>query len=274
MARICKEPIQKANVLRIAEPPHLPTQIVHPRAQTFNLMMKDAVQNTDVEACTLAINSVEVKMLMDSGATNLFISKSIIDRLNCVAYPLESNLIIEVENQERVTADRTCSNCDIIIEGRHFSADLILLKLGEFDIFFGMDWLANHDTQIECRNKKVKLRTKDGAEVIFQGKKQDKKFLTATQTRRLLRQGCEAYLAYVKDVEKESLKIEDIPMVKEFPDVFPDKLTGLPPDQEIEFTIDLAPGMEPVSKAPYRMAPIEMKELAKQLQELLDKGVI
>ncbi|XP_074342387.1 uncharacterized protein LOC141679926 [Apium graveolens] len=131
-----------------------------------------------------------------------------------------------------------------------------------------MDWLANHDAQIECRSKKVKFRTKDGTEVIFKGKKQDRKFLTAFQAKRLLQQGCQAYLAHVKDAEKVSLKIEDIPVVKEFPDVFPGELPGLPLHREIEFTIDLAPGMKPVSKAPYRMVPFEMKELVIQLQEL------
>ena len=90
----------------------------------------------------------------------------------------------------------------------------------------------------------------------------------------MLRQGCEAYLANVVDVGKETPKIEDIAVVNDFSDVFPDELPGLPPDREIEFSIDLAPGTEPVSKAPYRMAPIEMKELDIQLQELLEKGVI
>ena len=80
------------------------------------------------------------------------------------------------------------------------------------------------------------------------------------QTKRLLQQGCEMYIAYVLDTEKGSPKIEDIPVVCEFPDVFPDELPGLPPDWEIEFTIDLTPGTEPVSKAPYRMTPLEMKE--------------
>ena len=89
------------------------------------------------------------------------------------------------------------------------------------------------------------------------------------QTKRLLRQGCEAYIAYVTDQSREIVKLEDIPVVNEFPDVFPDELPGLPPDREIEFAIDLAPGTEPVSKAPYRMAPVEMKELATQLQDLL-----
>ena len=82
------------------------------------------------------------------------------------------------------------------------------------------------------------------------------------QTKRLLRHGCEMYIAYVLDTEKGSPKIKDIPVVCEFPDDFPDELPGLLPDREIEFTIDLAPGTEPVSKAPYRMAPVEMKELS------------
>ena len=76
------------------------------------------------------------------------------------------------------------------------------------------------------------------------------------------------------DLDKKIPKIEDVPVVNEFPDVFPDELPGLPPDKEIESAIDLAPGTEPVSKAPYRMAPVEMKELATQLQDLLEKGVI
>ncbi|KAL8155190.1 hypothetical protein AgCh_000534 [Apium graveolens] len=245
MARNCKEPVQKANVLRIAGPPSLPEPSAQPRARIFNMTMKDAVQDVDVIAGMLVINSVEVKVLMDSGATRSFIYESILDKLNCVAYPLEPNLIIEVSNQEKVIGSKVCPDCDVAMEA-----------------------------QIECKSKKVKLRTKDGEEVIFKEKRQEKKFLTAIEARRLIRQGRKVYLAHVMDVEKESVRIEDIPIVRNYPDVFPDELPGLPPDREIEFTIDLAPGMEPVSKAPYRMAPVEMKELAAQLQELLEKGVI
>ncbi|KAL8156048.1 hypothetical protein AgCh_001214 [Apium graveolens] len=274
MARNCKEPVQKANVLRIVGPSSLPAPSAQPGARTFNMTMKDAVQDVDVVAGMLVINSVEVKVLMNSGATRSFISESILDKLNCVAYPLEPNLIIEVANKEKVIVNKVCPDCDMVIEGRHFSADLIPFKLGEFEVILGMDWLSNHEAQIECKSKKVNLRTKDGEEVIFKGKRQEKKFLTAIETRRLLRQGCEVYLAHVKYMEKESVRIEDIPIVRDFPDVFLDELPGLPADREIEFMIDLAPGTKPVSKAPYRMALVEMKELATQLQELLDKGVI
>ncbi|XP_074336733.1 uncharacterized protein LOC141673904 [Apium graveolens] len=199
---------------------------------------------------------------MDSGATRSFIAESVIARLKCVAYPLEPNLIREAANQERVTAKRICPICDRIIEGRHFSTDLIIFKLREFDVLLWMDWFSNHYVQIEYRSNKVKLETKDGIEVIFKGKKQEEKFLMAIQMKRLLRHGCEAYLVHMKDVKKESFRIEDIPVVKYFPDKFPDELPGLPPDREVEFMIYLAPGTKSISKAPYQMAPVEIKELA------------
>ncbi|KAL8125846.1 hypothetical protein AgCh_013227 [Apium graveolens] len=94
------------------------------------------------------------------------------------------------------------------------------------------------------------------------------------QAKRLLRKGNEAFLAYVEDTKKEVPIIQDIPVVKKFEDVFPENLPGLPPDREIEFAIELAPGTTPVSKSLYRLAPVEMKELASQLQELLDNGMI
>ena len=80
------------------------------------------------------------------------------------------------------------------------------------------------------------------------------------------------YLAYVIDIEVSEQKLEDILVVREFPDVFPKELPGLPLDREVEFSIDILPGTSPVSKAPYRMAPTKLKELKVQLQELLDKG--
>ena len=76
------------------------------------------------------------------------------------------------------------------------------------------------------------------------------------------------------DSKKGQIKLEDIPVVKEFPDVFPKKLPGLPPEREVDPSIEILSGMTLISKAPYRMAPIELKELKTQLQELLDKGFV
>ncbi|KAL8124185.1 hypothetical protein AgCh_011991 [Apium graveolens] len=101
-----------------------------------------------------------------------------------------------------------------------------------------MDWLSNNEAQIDCEQKRVKIRVQNEKEVVF------------------------------KDTKKEVPNIQDIPVVNELEDVFPENLPGLPPDQEIEFAIELVPGATPVSKAPYRLAPVEMKALASQLLTL------
>ena len=114
----------------------------------------------------------------------------------------------------------------------------------------------------------------EGRKSYSKGNDRLKSFLTMAQKKRLLRKGIEPYLAYVVDTDREIPRLQDIPVDNEFEGVFPEDLPGLPPDREIEFAIDLAPGTAPVSKAPYRLALVEMKELATQLQELLEKGMI
>ncbi|KAI3822213.1 hypothetical protein L1987_09799 [Smallanthus sonchifolius] len=89
-----------------------------------------------------------------------------------------------------------------------------------------------------------------------------------------MRRGCEAYLAYAIDDRMKPKELKDVPVVCNFTEVFPEDLPGVPPDREIEFQIDLLPGAEPVAKAPYRLAPSEMKELMSQLEELTEKEFI
>nr|GFB71091.1 DNA/RNA polymerases superfamily protein [Tanacetum cinerariifolium] len=98
--------------------------------------------------------------------------------------------------------------------------------------------------------------------------------ISALQARTLLSHGCEGFLATIHDTTSDVPSIHDQPIVSEFPDVFPDKLPGIPPVREVDFNIELIPGAEPISKASYRMALIELKELKDQLQELLERGFI
>ncbi|CAL2244317.1 unnamed protein product [Prunus armeniaca] len=97
---------------------------------------------------------------------------------------------------------------------------------------------------------------------------------SAIRAKRLLKKGCVGYLAHIIDTQESTLNLEDIPVVCEFLDVFPDDLPGLPPQRETEFTIELLPGTNPIHQAPYRMAPAELRELKTQLQELVDLGFI
>ncbi|GJR86893.1 putative reverse transcriptase domain-containing protein [Tanacetum coccineum] len=93
-----------------------------------------------------------------------------------------------------------------------------------------------------------------------------------------MEKGFPIFLAHVtaKEVEDKSEKkrLEDVPIVQDFPEVFPEDLPGLPPTRQVEFQIDLVPGAAPVARAPYQLAPSEMKELSEQLKELSDKGFI
>ena len=98
--------------------------------------------------------------------------------------------------------------------------------------------------------------------------------ILAMQARRLLRKGCEAFLALVLDSKRGQIELENILVVKYFLDVFPEELPGIAPVREVDLSIEILPGTTPTSRAPHRMDPTELKELKMQLQELLDKGFI
>ncbi|GKA81569.1 putative reverse transcriptase domain-containing protein [Tanacetum coccineum] len=120
----------------------------------------------------------------------------------------------------------------------------MVIELGGFDIIIGMDWLSRYDATILCGEKKY------------------------------IEKGGELFLAQVTEQEPKEKRLEDVPVIRDFPEVFPEDLPGLPPPRQVEFRIDLILGAAPVARAPYRLAPSEMKELSKQLQELLEKGFI
>ena len=120
------------------------------------------------------------------------------------------------------------------------------------------------------------LKCPDLSEVTIQGIRSESvpKIMSAMKARRFLRKGCEAFLALILDSKREQVNLENIPVIREFLDVFPEELPGVPPDREVDLSIEVVQGTTPISRAPYRMAPTELKELKTQLQELLDKGFV
>ena len=94
------------------------------------------------------------------------------------------------------------------------------------------------------------------------------------QVRRFIRKEYEAFLALILESKRSQVDVEKIPIVREFPDVFPEELPGIPLEREVDLSIEIMPRTTPVSRAPYRMALAELKELRVQLQELLDKGFV
>ena len=120
------------------------------------------------------------------------------------------------------------------------------------------------------------LRTPSGKEVTFIGERLNhlSNVISATTARTMVRKGCEAYLAYVIDTKKAEPSFSNIPTVCDYSNMFQEEFPGLPTQREIEFAIDVVPGATPALITPYRMAPVELKELKLRLQELLEKGFI
>ncbi|GJZ75154.1 putative reverse transcriptase domain-containing protein [Tanacetum coccineum] len=137
-----------------------------------------------------------------------------------------------------------------------FNIDLMPVELGSFDVIIGMDWLENHHVVIVCDEKIVRIPYEDEVLIV---------------------QGCPIFLAQItkKETEdkSEEKRLEDVPIVRDFPEVFPEDLYGLPPMRQVKFQIDLVLSAAPVARAPYRLGPSELQELSTQLQELSDKGI-
>ena len=139
-----------------------------------------------------------------------------------------------------------------------------------------MDWLSKHKAIVDYDKKIVMLKCPDLSKVTIQGIRSEpiSKVISAIEARHFLRKGCEAFLALILDSKREQVNFENIPVIREFPDVCPEELLGVPPKREMDLSIEVVQGKTPISRAPYRMAPIELKELKTQLRELLDKGFI
>ncbi|GJW86506.1 putative reverse transcriptase domain-containing protein [Tanacetum coccineum] len=173
--------------------------------------------------------------------------------------------------------------CTVNFLNHQFHIDLMPVEMGSFDVIIGMDWLTKYHAIIDCAKKIVRIPF--GNEILIirgdgSGNEHGTRLniISCTKTQKYLLKGCDVFLAHVtvkktEDKSKEK-QLEDVPIVKDFPEVFPEDLPGLPPTRQVEFHIDLVPGAAPVARAPYRLAPSEMKELADQLQELSDKGFI
>ena len=215
-------------------------------------------------------------MLLDPGATHSFVSPSFALRLGVQPARLKTLLSVTTPLNDALEADIYFPSCPISVVGRDLLADLILLDVMDFEVILGMDWLARHYAILDCREKQVIFRIPGDSEFGFRGEQipAPSNLISAITARRMLRRGCQGYLALMRDTAADRGKVDDVPIACEFPDVFPEELPGLPPDREIEFCIDVIPGTAPISLPPYRMAPAELKELKEQLQDLLDKGFV
>ncbi|GJZ93944.1 putative reverse transcriptase domain-containing protein [Tanacetum coccineum] len=205
---------------------------------------------------TFTLNDHYATTLFDSVADYSFVSTTFIPLLGIELSDLGFNYEIEIASGQLVEIDKVTRECKLEIEGHVFDINLIPFGSRSFDVIIGMDWLSDHKVEIICHEKVVRIPLLDAMVLRVLGEKTEEKI------RQLMS-------AWAKEKKQKEMVI-----LKDFPEVFPDDLSGLPPIQEIEFRIELIPREIPVAKSSYRLAPSELEELSGQLKELQDKGFI
>ncbi|GJT42987.1 putative reverse transcriptase domain-containing protein [Tanacetum coccineum] len=205
---------------------------------------------------TYSLNNLYATVLFNSSADFSFISTKFAPLLNEKPSIANPGYVIEVANGKKEEVDRIFCSCRLELGDSIFPIDLIPLGQGSFNVIVGMDWLSNQKAVIVCHEKIVRILVEKGKGLYVQGERNVGKTKTLMSTK------------------ANELTLSDIPIVRDFEDIFLDDLSGLPPQRQVEFRIDLIPGATPVAKSPYQLAPSEMQELSEQLQELQDKGFI
>nr|GEW22376.1 reverse transcriptase domain-containing protein [Tanacetum cinerariifolium] len=181
------------------------------------------------------------------GAYKSFVSMSLASMLNIPPITLDTTYDIKIANGNLVCTNTVIQGCTLTLLNQPFEIDLMPIKLGSFEVIIGMDWLSKYHAKIICDEKVVYIPI-NGETLIIR--------------------------AQVMEKKSDEKGLEDIPVVREFLEVFPKVLPGLPPVRQVEFQIKLVPEATPVAHAPYRLAPSKMQELSNQLQELADRGFI
>ena len=189
------------------------------------------------------LNHINVKILFDSGVTNNFISPSTLEKSELAAYEHDEFKQAEMALGEKQAVGPIVDNCIVYLGVCTTRLKVYITALRAYDLIIGMDWLEAHRALVDCFAKRVLCVDDEGRPIEIQGvqRKVSLRFISTMKVKRCLRQGCRLYVVEaVKDRKGPSL--DQYPVLSEFQDVFPNELPGLPPERELDFTIELKPG--------------------------------
>nr|XP_033515746.1 uncharacterized protein LOC117280170 [Nicotiana tomentosiformis] len=233
---------------------------------------KNDQDGLDVVVGKFHLFDISVVILFDPGSSHSYVCSSLAFPDTVKSVRLDFDVLVTSPLGHQAVVNRIYRDCPFMIQNLVFFTDLLEMPFQDYDVIVGMDWLHRHHALVDCRLKQVTFRTPAYSHIVVQGERSlTTNIISAVLARKIICQGCDAYLAHIVDTQLGSTSIKDIPTVCDFPAVFPDDLPGLSPEREIEFPIELVPRTTPISIAPYKMAPAELKELKAQLQELLEK---
>ncbi|GJX01667.1 putative reverse transcriptase domain-containing protein [Tanacetum coccineum] len=239
--------------------------------------------DSNVVTGTFLLNNRYAYILFDTGADRSFVSTAFSSQFDITPSTLDHYYDVELADGRIIGLNTILRGCTLNLLNHPFNINLMPVELGSFDVIIGMDWLATYQAIIVCAEKIVRIPW--GKETLIvhgdrsnRGTETRLNIISCTKTQKYFLKGCPIFLAHVTtkeaDDKSKEKRLDDVPIVRGFPNVFPEDLPGLPPTRQVEFHIDLVLGAAPVARASYRLALSEMKELSEQLQELSDKGFI
>jgi hypothetical protein len=220
--------------------------------------VEEAQEAPNVVIGMFLVNDTSAVVLFDFGASHSFISAAYVGKHNLPLALLRCQMIVSSSKGD-MPARQRCPKVNLNIRGVDFVANLIVLELKGIDVIHGMDWFSKYKVLIDCAKKSVKMTTPEGKEMEF-------------ITEPVVTVKGVANCAKVNQLDAS--QGSEVPVVNEFPDVFPEELPRMPPDRDIEFVIDLKPGTTPIYRTPYMMATLELAELKEHTMEWLEKRFI
>ncbi|GJZ06626.1 putative reverse transcriptase domain-containing protein [Tanacetum coccineum] len=233
---------------------------VHGRAYAI----KDAKpQGPNVVTGTFLLNNLYAFVLFDSGSDRSFVDTRFGSMLDIDPVKIGASYEVELAYRRVVSTNIVLKGCTLNLVNHVFEIDLMPIELGTFDIIVGMDWLVKHDAVIFCGEKVVRISYGNKMLIVESDKGISRlKFISCIKARKCVERGCHLFLAHVTENKSKEKRMEDVPVIRDFPDAFPQEFPGLPPPRQVEFRIDLVPWAAPVARAPYRLAPSKMRELS------------
>ncbi|KAH0733004.1 hypothetical protein KY289_004192 [Solanum tuberosum] len=210
------------------------------------------------------------------GASLSFVTPYVAMNLDVLPEKLCEPCSVSTPIGESILAERVYHDCTISVNHNNTMVDLVELEMVDFDVISGMDWLHACYVSIDCRTRVVKFQFPNDPVFEWMSSSIGPKghFISYLKARKLVSKGCVFHLVRVNDSSVETPPIESVPVVSEFPKIFPDDLPGVPSERKIDFGIDIFLDTRHISIPPYRMAPAELKELKEKLKDLLEKGLI